>query len=1358
LRQGIRRNAALARRSLALAFKPQLAGAQSSGTVAWGVETVGHDEALGVWLAAAVRDGERLLMDGKRVGLIVADRERPLGMHPAGGDVQPLEGPSSGCAFRATGPDPRFELPWPSGADGGRFLVLEMRARTDDGEGYAQLYWRERADDSFAEERSMRFSLLADGAMRVSIIDLRPAIDAGRWPKSIASVRFDPLDRAGEFEVAALALLDARPSRAVEARAMIARRFLRGDGIEIGALQNPLQLPPQARVRYVDRLPLAELRRHYPELAGQELVDSSILASADRLTVVPEGTQDFVVCNHVLEHMRDPIGALLEWLRVLKPGGHLYVSIPDHQNPHDRLRKLTSLEHILADHRLRVQRAEEDWAHFFDWAHSAHAADMGPEQRESHARDLIAQDYSIHFHVFDRRLFEEVLGHVGGRAGSDVVELQENWLGEYREYIAIVRKTVRVEARARRPVDVVIPVYNARELTGRCLESVLRHAPADARVVVIDDASTTEGVAKDLQAFARRDQRVVVLSNPQNQGFVKTANRGLKNAGGRDVLLLNSDTEVFEGFLDQLRDAAYTDERTGIVTPFSNNATIYSIPEFARDNEIPEGHSAASVAELVAAVSRKQRPQMPTAVGFCMFIRAEVLERVGFFDEETFGRGFGEENDLCQRARQAGFSVRLCDDAFVWHKGKASFGEGGKGLSDKNEALLRAKHPEYAALIADFCERNPLAPLHREIRFHLERLRPEARAAALFVVHADPFDPAAGGTEHHVRDLVTALALPRALIAYPRGSELVVAEVLGGKAEAPTFFRFPVAQPAERFCIEHAEVEGIFRNWLLAFGVAWAHLHHLMYWPIVLGRVLRDAEVPYLFTAHDYYAVCPSWNLYDFEAKAVCECSWEGNSCSAGCIPAMLLGIGAESSADGALLRRRHRESFLDMLSGARAVVFPSEAARRATLQRLPLQGVRTEVVAHGYEAAAVPTAPRDLGGKLRLAVLGEISYQHKGAEAVLHLIELTRALPVEWHFLGDTGVLGYEQRLQALGFGERLHLHGRYRREEAAAKLGSLGADLCILLAQWDETFSYTLSEAAIAGVPAMVSDRGALGERVRRDELGLVVKDAGEAAQRIAAFCEDPSQLEDLRARVRRFRHPDMADNARTYRALYDGIGLPALSSLSPPLRPELLHELSLRSGIASAPSDSVSHGGTTASPPAGPRFPLLQSLKRIVPRTMWQLARDALAAIERPALLRLNPARKGHGARLVGLRLLRNGLLGAIYEASGDDPQILFAPRPFAAAAVKEVRFKLRRDDTRSAYAQLFWCHPQDKGFSESKSARIALNTNAGEWGEYRLRLDDPNLRAKWEQGLEIVRLRFDPMNVPGRIEVGPLVLCS
>src|SRR5205814_10656003 len=106
-------------------------------------------------------------------------------------------------------------------------------------------------------------------------------------------------------------------------------RYMNGWGIELGALENPLPVPPTSYVQYAYRLTLEQARREYPELSGWGLVNPTIICDATALTMDDEAV-DFLIANHVLEHMRDPLGALQEWLRVVRAGGHLYIAVPEH--------------------------------------------------------------------------------------------------------------------------------------------------------------------------------------------------------------------------------------------------------------------------------------------------------------------------------------------------------------------------------------------------------------------------------------------------------------------------------------------------------------------------------------------------------------------------------------------------------------------------------------------------------------------------------------------------------------------------------------------------------------------------------------------------------------------------------------------------------------------------------------------------------------------------------------------------------------------------------------------------------------------------------------------------------------------
>ncbi len=179
-------------------------------------------------------------------------------------------------------------------------------------------------------------------------------------------------------------------------RALIAETYLSGHGIEIGALHNPLLVPPSTRVKYVDRLPIAQLREQYPELNDKELVEVDILDDGERLSTIADASQDFVIANHFVEHSQDPIGAVLNMLRVLKPGGVLYLAIPDKRCCFDSARPVTSIEHLLRDHAEGPEWSRDQ--HFEEWARLVNKTAEAEVAEQT--TELMRMNYSIHFHVW----------------------------------------------------------------------------------------------------------------------------------------------------------------------------------------------------------------------------------------------------------------------------------------------------------------------------------------------------------------------------------------------------------------------------------------------------------------------------------------------------------------------------------------------------------------------------------------------------------------------------------------------------------------------------------------------------------------------------------------------------------------------------------------------------------------------------------------------------------------------------------------------------------------------------------------------------------------------------------------------
>ncbi|MCZ8318671.1 MAG: glycosyltransferase family 2 protein [Lysobacteraceae bacterium] len=277
---------------------------------------------------------------------------------------------------------------------------------------------------------------------------------------------------------------------------------------------------------------------------------------------------------------------------------------------------------------------------------------------------------------------------------------------------------------------VVVPVFNALEALDACLGALDRTLPAGARVHLADDASTDPRIARVVDDWAGRTRlRATVARRAGNLGFPANCNAALDETGEADVVLLNSDTEPAGDWLQRLAACAAAGPAIASATPWSNNGEIVSFPNFVSPNPLPEDPEAIARA---AARLVPRYPDLPTAVGFCMFVRRAAWRALGGFDAETFGRGYGEENDWCLRAEAHGWRHALCDDAYVVHHGHASFAATGLAPGGENLRRLNARWPGYNERIARFILDDPLRGDRDRLAAALAMLAAESPQGDLF--------------------------------------------------------------------------------------------------------------------------------------------------------------------------------------------------------------------------------------------------------------------------------------------------------------------------------------------------------------------------------------------------------------------------------------------------------------------------------------------------------------------------------------------------------------------------------------------------------------------------------------------------
>lgn len=239
--------------------------------------------------------------------------------------------------------------------------------------------------------------------------------------------------RRARFRIGARILSEPRALR--RHRRGLAERFIQGRGIEVGALHLPLPVPSGVEVTYVDRFDTAALREAYPEMAGAPIVDVGVVDDGETLATVGDASQDFVVANHFYEHTQDPLGTLANHLRVVRPGGTLFLAVPDKRRTFDAGRPVTPLEHVVRDH--REGPAWSRRAHFEEWVR---LVDKVPEEQvAARAAQLEAEDYSIHYHVWVPGAFIELLEHARHELGLPFEE--EAVHVALHEFVVVLRRT-----------------------------------------------------------------------------------------------------------------------------------------------------------------------------------------------------------------------------------------------------------------------------------------------------------------------------------------------------------------------------------------------------------------------------------------------------------------------------------------------------------------------------------------------------------------------------------------------------------------------------------------------------------------------------------------------------------------------------------------------------------------------------------------------------------------------------------------------------------------------------------------------------------------------------------------------------
>jgi GT2 family glycosyltransferase len=258
-------------------------------------------------------------------------------------------------------------------------------------------------------------------------------------------------------------------------------------------------------------------------------------------------------------------------------------------------------------------------------------------------------------------------------------------------------------------VDVLAPVYQGTHDTLACLHSLIqaqRQNQTPHHIIVLDDASPDTILVNALRMLA--EQGVIThIRQPANLGFIRNMNRGIALHPNRDVVWVNADTLVHGDWLDRLKATAYSANDIASVTPFTNNGELMSFPEIRKKAPMPTAETLAQL-DQVASLLNQPAVELPVGCGFCFYQRREAIADVGYLDEATLQRGYGEETDWCLRATSKGWRHMGATHTFVAHRGGSSFGLEKALRVEQNNRVIAERYPGAKKTYKRFVAVDPL--------------------------------------------------------------------------------------------------------------------------------------------------------------------------------------------------------------------------------------------------------------------------------------------------------------------------------------------------------------------------------------------------------------------------------------------------------------------------------------------------------------------------------------------------------------------------------------------------------------------------------------------------------------------------
>jgi GT2 family glycosyltransferase len=615
-----------------------------------------------------------------------------------------------------------------------------------------------------------------------------------------------------------------------------------------------------------------------------------------------------------------------------------------------------------------------------------------------------------------------------------------------------------------RVIDIIIPVYNGYEFLEKLFDSIEKHTTSPYRLIVVEDASSDERVLPYIKERLKAHKDAILIQHSTNKGFVRSVNEAYAKTKEHFVLL-NTDTEVPAFWLERLMYPIVHMDNVASTTPFTNAGTIASFPKFIEDNAIFEGLDVEALDRVFRNVNPSEfYEEIPTGVGFCMGVNKTLADTIGFFDEESFGKGYGEENDWCQRAIKSGYKNLLVPNLFVYHKHGGSFSsEEKQKLIASNLQILAKKHPNYDLDVQKYVAKDP----HKVLRQVLVVLATSktSKKIDLIIDHA-----LGGGANHYAQEYLQKLRnnlQPYVYLTYDYYSGIYTFSF----AYKEYNFGFKIENiDGIKTLLEQMEYAEIFVNSLVSFQETDAFL--------VLIKDLKDIYKPKLIVPfHDYYPICPSFTLLNQKGQ---YCNIPDLDTCQNCLEQTTMEWKNLYNFDVSI--SHWRKQWGELLELSDTILCFSQSSQEIVLKAYPqLEKQKIKVIPHKVTPIAKPQCLEKTSATITIGILGAINYA-KGASIVKELVDLIEQKNLDMKVVVIGEITEYIQS-------KHFSVTGKYKREELPQLICEYEIDCFVIPSICPETFSYTTDEVMQMEYPLFVFPLGAPAQRVKEYEKGEVV-----------------------------------------------------------------------------------------------------------------------------------------------------------------------------------------------------------------------------------------------------------------------------